>query len=88
MINQPVNCGATVPSVNFENVREAKIAGLYCSRMGSTLLLISSDAAYDIIYHNIIMRNNQSHEIQAEIGFISKLQLLEILNKRIIKLPH
>lgn len=44
--NQPVNWGATVPSVNFENLRDAKIIGLCCSRSGSTLLLINSEAAY------------------------------------------
>jgi hypothetical protein len=41
-----VNCGATVPRVNLENFREAKMTGLYCSRVGSTDALIKSDAAY------------------------------------------
>lgn len=44
-LNEPVNCGATVPRVNFENLRDDKIIGLYCSRIGSTELRISSDAA-------------------------------------------
>lgn len=34
-----------MPRVSFENFREAKITGLYCSRIGSTEFLISSDAA-------------------------------------------
>lgn len=42
----PINSGATVPRVNFENLRDAKIAGLYCSRIGSTELLINAEAAY------------------------------------------
>lgn len=41
-----MNCGATVPRVSLENLRAAKITGLYCSRIGSTELRISSDAAY------------------------------------------
>lgn len=41
----PVNCGATVPRVSLENLREDKITGRYCSRTGSTELLIRSDAA-------------------------------------------
>lgn len=45
-LNEPVNCGATVPRVNFENLRDDKTIGLYCSRIGSTELRISSDAAY------------------------------------------
>ena len=44
-LKQPVNCGATVPRVKVENLREAKIAGLYCSRIGSTESLITCDAA-------------------------------------------
>lgn len=43
--NPPVNCGATVPSVSFENLREDNIAGLYCSSTGSTEVFINSDAA-------------------------------------------
>uniref|UniRef100_A0A0A9DSZ7 Uncharacterized protein n=1 Tax=Arundo donax TaxID=35708 RepID=A0A0A9DSZ7_ARUDO len=45
IIEIPVNCGATVPRVSFENLSEAMITGLYCSRTGSTEALISSDAA-------------------------------------------
>lgn len=44
-LNKPVNDGATVPNVSFENLRAAKIDGLYCSRIGSTEVLINSDAA-------------------------------------------
>lgn len=44
-IDLPVNCGATVPRVSFENLREAMTIGLYCSRTGSTEVLMSSDAA-------------------------------------------
>lgn len=47
--NVPVNCGATVPRVNLSNFIDDKIAGVYCSRIGSTLALINSDAAYTII---------------------------------------
>jgi len=43
--NIPVNCGATVPRVSFEKVIEANIGVLYCSRVGSTEVFISSDAA-------------------------------------------
>lgn len=43
--NSPVNCGATVPRVNLENLREAKKSGLCSSNIDSTLFLISSDAA-------------------------------------------
>jgi hypothetical protein len=44
-MNKPVNCGATVPRVNLENLREDKTIGLYSSRIGSTDVLISSEAA-------------------------------------------
>lgn len=50
--NKPVNCGATVPRVNFENFKEDKMIGLYCSSIGSTELLIRSDAAYASIQQN------------------------------------
>lgn len=45
-MNKPVNCGATVPRVNLENLRADKIIGLYSSRIGSADVLISSEAAY------------------------------------------
>jgi len=44
-MNKPVNCGATVPRVNLENLRADKIIGLYSSRIGSADVLISSEAA-------------------------------------------
>lgn len=44
--NPPVNCGATVPRVNLENLSDDSIIGLYCSRTGSTEVLINSEAAY------------------------------------------
>lgn len=40
-----MNCGATVPRVSFENLREDRTMDLYCSRTGSTEVLIKSDAA-------------------------------------------
>lgn len=48
-MNKPVNCGATVPRVNLENLRADKIIGLYSSRIGSADVLISSEAAYEKI---------------------------------------
>lgn len=45
-LNEPVNWGATVPRVSFENLRDDMTIDLYCSRIGSTELRISSDAAY------------------------------------------
>jgi len=45
-MNKPVNCGATVPRVNLENLRADNTIGLYSSRIGSADVLISSEAAY------------------------------------------
>lgn len=45
-MNLPVNCGATVPNVSFENFKSSIIGDLYFSRVGSTFSLITSDAAY------------------------------------------
>lgn len=53
---RPVSCGATVPRVNLENDIEDNIIGLYCSRTGSTLAFISSDAAYTINQNHVISR--------------------------------
>jgi len=46
--------------VNLENLRDANIAGVYCSSTGSTLLLISSEAAYKI--------NQQKNEVSEDIS--------------------
>lgn len=56
-----MNCGADVPRVNLENLREAKIAGLYCSRIGSTELLIISEAAYPT---EQVFRKSKSEHIE------------------------
>jgi hypothetical protein len=49
--SKPVNWGATVPRVNFENLRDDNITGLYCSSTGSSEAFISPEAAYT---HQII----------------------------------
>lgn len=70
-IHQPVNCGATVPRVSLENFKDDNITGLYCSRTGSTLVFISSDAAYNThfthklsIIHIINFNNTPTNKFQ------------------------
>lgn len=63
LIHQPVNCGATVPRVSLENFKEDNMIGLYCSRIGSTLVLISSDAAYNTQFRDTISTNTYKTKI-------------------------
>lgn len=49
--------------MNFENLIDAKIAGLYCSNIGSTEFLTTSEAAYATIQRKCFYINTNTHNV-------------------------